>query len=170
MLGDSSAQWVPHCGRVPTPSPMLCGRLPRSAHMGWSLHLPYGPSTAPAPWRGGGLARSCVSASGTSMSGTNQPLPPLQAGVFETACRTCRRSCVPARVMSPCPCPSSCAPPTRFGTLLSACPSLREIQQSVGACPLVAIFWGVSPVLTLARLLAGGAVLVPQWWRSPGRV
>lgn len=56
------------------------------------------------------------------MSGVNQPLPPLQAVVFGTACRTCRRSCVPVQAMSLCLCPSSCAPPTRFGTLLSTCP------------------------------------------------
>lgn len=117
------AWWVTHCDGVPTLSRLLCKRQPHSAHVGQPLHLPYAPSAAPAPWRGGALARSCGSASGPSVSGTNQPLPPLQVEVFGTACRTCRRSCVPAWVMSPCPCPSSCAPPTRFGTLLSACPS-----------------------------------------------
>lgn len=59
------------------------------------------------------------------MSVINQPLPPLQAAVFGTACRTYRRSCVPAWMMSPCPCPSSCARPTRFGTPLCACHSSR---------------------------------------------
>lgn len=72
-----AAWWVAHCGRAPTLSRLLCGRQPHSAHVGWSLHLPYAPGTAPAPWRGGGLARSCDSASGPGVSGTNEPLPPL---------------------------------------------------------------------------------------------
>lgn len=61
------------------------------------------------------------------LSHTNQPLPPLQAVVFGTACRTSRRSCVPARVTSPCPCPSSCAHPTRSGT-----PGTPHTQRALG--------------------------------------
>jgi len=115
-----AARCVVCCSWVPTLSWLLRGRQLHSAHVGWSLHL----TRAPALPHGEGLAwpESAAQHLAPGTSGVNQPVPPLQAAVFGTACQTCRRSCVPAQAMSPCPCPSSCAPPTRFGTLLSACP------------------------------------------------
>lgn len=88
----------------------------------------------PSPKEGGSLARSSGSLSGPGTSGTNQPLPPLQAVVFGTACRIFQRSCAPAQAMLLCLYPSSCAPPIRSDTLLSACPGPGwGSQKSLGA-------------------------------------
>lgn len=88
------------------------------------------------PREGGSLARSCGSVSGPGVSGPNQPVPPLQVVAFGTACQMCQRSCVPARAMSQCPCPSLCAPLIRFGIPLSACPGQGSQSADPGVLTL----------------------------------
>lgn len=49
-------------------------------------------------------------------------------------------------------------------------PHCLPVLAPVGHLAESGAFWGVSPVLMLAGLLAREAVLVPRWWRSPGGV